>query len=606
MRETVGSTLLRTLATTAALAASSGSSLVGFIQSGTGAVARTVQDKARERVSVKDFGAVGDGITDDTAAIQKAANHCASINGCLIFSAGNTYCISGTVLIQNGVREIAGNGSKIKLPSVTLTSGFTLDAVENCRVHGLSIDCAFNQSSAINCQNAVNCIIEKNVIYNLSNGFGIQVSCTSIATRSSSGNIISGNVIIGDGGLSPQNNGIQVHSFIDYSPYTNASDYWKANFSIPSPLYSCTNCIVEGNSIYGGYYAISLSGASNCSVVNNNASYNIRNISAQNGSNKNLISGNNLQESKSSGIHIAYGSSYNKIHGNTINSLRAEGQGILQAYVGATNNQFTENSVSTAPAYGPLWHIYCGVNSSSNVFSGNILRGGARRAYIAIESAWDNTVTNPASYGYGLDSSVNGFANSDITGVVISNNSVEPSLAVPAIFVSQIGTYAVKNCIISRNSITTNTASKQLELYEITSGKLSDVYMKGNAFNALADASKFTMPRGRLHFSYIGENSIFDDGQIGFTSGDTSPSVAVGGFFVHADAAPTSVTYYDDGVNGQEIVVRLSSNTTIIHNTSFIRLKGGANVVGSSVGGGNAILAFRRISSIWFEMWRNF
>lgn len=37
-----------------------GSALVGFIQSGTGAVKRTVEDRQREIISVKDFGAVGD------------------------------------------------------------------------------------------------------------------------------------------------------------------------------------------------------------------------------------------------------------------------------------------------------------------------------------------------------------------------------------------------------------------------------------------------------------------------------------------------------------------------------------------------------------------
>jgi len=74
------------------LLSSSGSSLVGFIADGVGASYRTVQSKLRDTVSVKDFGAVGDGTTDDTAAIQAAVN----VGGDVFFPVGR-YVISSTI-----------------------------------------------------------------------------------------------------------------------------------------------------------------------------------------------------------------------------------------------------------------------------------------------------------------------------------------------------------------------------------------------------------------------------------------------------------------------------------------------------------------------------
>jgi hypothetical protein len=69
------------------------SDLGAFTPSGAGGVQRTVENKLRDVVSVKDFGAAGDGVADDTAAIQAAVDHCASTNKTLWIGDG-TFLIS--------------------------------------------------------------------------------------------------------------------------------------------------------------------------------------------------------------------------------------------------------------------------------------------------------------------------------------------------------------------------------------------------------------------------------------------------------------------------------------------------------------------------------
>jgi hypothetical protein len=86
------------------LSASSGSSLVGYLPAGTGAVATTVQTKLLDTVSVKDFGAVGDGVTDDSAAFELA-----------LAAHDNVFVPDGSYLINNitGLRSnstLYGNG----------------------------------------------------------------------------------------------------------------------------------------------------------------------------------------------------------------------------------------------------------------------------------------------------------------------------------------------------------------------------------------------------------------------------------------------------------------------------------------------------------------
>ena len=102
------------------LAASGGSSLVGFLQAGTGAVARTVQSKERDTVSVKDFGAVGDGVTNDTAAMNAA-----HATGQLIYYPPGAYYFSTLNPFSKG--GIIGAGRSLTtLVSTDTSSGNTL------------------------------------------------------------------------------------------------------------------------------------------------------------------------------------------------------------------------------------------------------------------------------------------------------------------------------------------------------------------------------------------------------------------------------------------------------------------------------------------------
>ena len=74
----------------------------GFIHSGTGTVRRRVEDKLADVVSVRDFGAVGDGTTDDATAIQNAINYCQDNDLTLEFVTGKRYRINSTLTWKHG------------------------------------------------------------------------------------------------------------------------------------------------------------------------------------------------------------------------------------------------------------------------------------------------------------------------------------------------------------------------------------------------------------------------------------------------------------------------------------------------------------------------
>lgn len=119
---------------------------VAFKQTGIGSVSRSVESKLNESVSVKDFGAVGDGVTDDTAAIQAAIASVNATGGTVLFPVG-TYLITGTLNIQaNGIilQGKSTTGSKLLFNNGSLDSiylqGLSAPGIYNCQINDLTLE----------------------------------------------------------------------------------------------------------------------------------------------------------------------------------------------------------------------------------------------------------------------------------------------------------------------------------------------------------------------------------------------------------------------------------------------------------------------------------
>lgn len=120
-----------------------------YLGSGTGAVSRSIQSKLGDFVSVKDFGAAGDGVADDGPEVQAALDHICktTLHGGTVYFPPGVYHSSVNLTcgedVANQSRSVSIVGYGARITTTGTVWGFTLRGGKTTgrrSVYGLTID----------------------------------------------------------------------------------------------------------------------------------------------------------------------------------------------------------------------------------------------------------------------------------------------------------------------------------------------------------------------------------------------------------------------------------------------------------------------------------
>jgi len=500
-------------------------------------------------VTHPDFGATGDGVTDDTAAIQAAFDAIAATSGIrTVYIPSGTYIVTGVINVNKNNITVRGEGesSEIMVKSNTgdlkvggygaiflIASGSNHITIRDLLLNGNSDNNTTSTYSGITGINTDHLTVRDTLIKNTPFN-GILLSATTLPHTNFK---ITGNSLSNIGWR-----GIQV-SYGDTGMITGNNIFSSGNHGI-SVTFGTTRGTHSSRRV----------------VVSNNVVN--RSIPPST-----ILTG---QVEKGMMIIIGQASKYIVVDGNVCYDNRNAGDDGI-----ATGGE--------SGATGPFYHSIV-ISNNSVTYSGGFGIDATSHCVVI-----GNVVQYPATHGI----VVTGDLGPMRKNVLIADNLIyNPNFS----NVGSTGGIVVRDAVnngatwarirILNNTVFDEGGRVSYGVFlNATNVSLNNVEISGNDLEQVVTESIHILGTGitNLRVRNNVEKTLFRP----FAPGDTTPSVLGGEYFFTNNATPTVITMFDDGYVGQRIFVRINdSNTTVDFTGTNLKGNGGVDylaVIGSTL-----------------------
>ena len=505
-----------------------------------------------------DYGAVGDGSSDDTKPIQEAIDEANTAGGGTVLIPNKAFLVAlGSQLDMKSDVVLQGVGpqSSIFKASGTMTADLiNCNGISNAVISNLKLHQTDNtdQFGCIVIEGAcVNIVVKDCVISDgysgvwIKQGDRIRILNNDISDLSHPVYIGGNSAVMGGDIESVVISGNDIHDA------KSAGDGIKT-------IKTCHDIVITGNSIHDNAAdGIDMFVSGDRCIISGNDIY------------ANSIQGLDIKSNETTNPPGTWGQARDFIiNSNMIRSNLNSGISIVHTITGQTNyNIVISNNVVLGNAFYGIINEGHAVTTIGNVVCRNATTAGTNYIGIyylgSIDTLQGGNVIGNIVFNNGETAATNtGINLSNTNGVIVSGNSLDSVSWQPNNF---------QNQGIALQANTTNTR------------------LIGNHCGS-GLTTKFSISAGATYRSYgnVGLADADDNNNPGpwanIADGDATPDVSGGKFFKTANTNPTTITDFDNGTAGQEIFITFADNNTTIDFTGT-NLKGNAGADRTMVNG---------------------